>query len=364
MPTPNSTVAHFLLHGGAWRQYFLPGLRLSFGPAWWALLGLAAAGMVLGAVAGKVRVPRMLAWVGVATAAIFLVTPQYLAILGSPVFFVDNVRYADAAIVLGLVLLPLVPILLVDNRRWLLLGAYVAVLAATQLDGTIWPIAVFSGRFATPIKGADSLVGLLSGVFALALGIGIYAWRRSSRQVRLPILGVIGITVGTVVIGFALQQSYLRNRYKGPNPGPNFALVENISGSRIAVVGATSQLQYALYGRDLSNYVQYVGQSTPHSGYSPITTCTQWRRTLNVGHYQFVVASTGFVTQRRLVFTTPFSYTVWTATDPAATLVGREIRTSPGFNGNTEYVGFSLFRLHGRLDPSSCTSAAVVPTQP
>src|SRR6202034_1381009 len=38
--TPTSTVAEFLFDKSAWSNFFLPGLRVSFGPGWWALIGL------------------------------------------------------------------------------------------------------------------------------------------------------------------------------------------------------------------------------------------------------------------------------------------------------------------------------------
>ena len=55
---------------------------------------------------------KMLAAVGIVTGVGFVLSPQYLAAFGIPVFFVDNIRYADPAIVLGLVLLPLARVFL------------------------------------------------------------------------------------------------------------------------------------------------------------------------------------------------------------------------------------------------------------
>ncbi len=126
---PSASIARFLFHSADWRVYFLPGLRLSFGPAWWALLGLSGLGLVLAILKGD-RLLRILGWVGLASAVIFVFTPQYLA----PVQFGENVRYVDAAVILGLVLLPINPLLSMWQRaRWVLL-AYMAILAATQFD--------------------------------------------------------------------------------------------------------------------------------------------------------------------------------------------------------------------------------------
>jgi hypothetical protein len=367
--TPTPTVAHFLLNGSAWHHYFLPGLRLSFGPAWWALLALAAAGLILGAVAGPGRMPRMLAWVGLATAAAFLISPQYLTILGAPVNFVYNVRYADPAVVLGLVLLPIIPVFRRDWRSSLILAGYVGILAVTQLDGTIWPIDLFADRFADPMGGADSLVGLMLGVAVLGFGLVLFRIRHARPHWWPNPLAIVAVSVALLVSGFALQQAYLRNRYTSASTPSYVTWAQQVSNARIAVAGDYTQIQYEMFGRDLTNYVQYVGQSEAHGGYAPITSCRTWRRAINAGHYGYVLASTGLVSRPNQVFGTPFSYTVWTGTDPASTLIRRDILTIPGvpgYPGTTKYVGFSLFRIQGQLDPAGCSSSGhqpVVPTQ-
>ena len=75
--TPSSTVAHFLFNTTDWHEYFLPGLRLSFGPAWWALLGLSALGLVLAILKGD-RLQRILGLVGLASGVIFAVHSSVL----------------------------------------------------------------------------------------------------------------------------------------------------------------------------------------------------------------------------------------------------------------------------------------------
>jgi hypothetical protein len=368
--TPTPTVAHFFFNGGAWRQYFLPGLRLSFGPVWWALLACAGAGLILGAVSGPGRMPRMLGWVGLATGVAFLFSPQYLAILGAPVYFVYNVRYADPAVVLGLVLLPITPVFRRDWRPSLVLAGYVGILAVTQLDGTIWPIDLLAQRFADPIRGTDSLVGLMLGVAVLGLGLVIFRIRQARPRWRPSLLASVAVSIALLASGFALQQSYLRDRYTGPGTPSYVTWAQHVSNARIAVAGDYTQIQYEMYGRDLTNYVQYVGRSEAHGGYAPITNCRGWRQAINAGHYGYVLVSTSLVSRRSQVFGTPFSYTIWTGTDPDSTLIRRDILAIPavpGFPGSTKYVGFSLFRIHGQLDPATCSSSGpepVVPTQP
>ncbi len=188
LPSPqvntfSATVAHFLFNAADWRRYFLPGLRLSFGPAWWALLGLSVLGLVLAVVKGD-RLQRILGLVGLASGVIFLLTPQYV---GATVQFVDNARYADAAVILGLVMLPINPVLSVWRRaRWVLL-AYTAILAATQFDAGIWPTGFFTQKFVGgPVRGSDSLVGLFIGVAVLIVGTVIFLYRSRARAGETP----------------------------------------------------------------------------------------------------------------------------------------------------------------------------------
>ncbi len=350
-----STVAHFLMNGEAWRTYFLPGLRLSFGPAWWALLGLALVGLVLGASAGGSGIIRLIACSGIATAAIFLVTPQYLTILGAPVFFVDNVRYADPAVALGLVVLPLVPALRAQRAKWVL-GAYGAIILATQFDGSIWPINVLAQRFTSPVGGIDSLIGLLLGFATLGTALVVLALRRTGRGGR-PAGAIVLATLILVASGFALEQFYLRNRYLHASSGILLSWARQISNARIAVAGPLTQLQYGLYGGDLTNYVQYVAQSEPHDGRGLITTCAHWRQALDRGRFQYVVTSNGIVSERQRAFDPPQNFTLWTGTDPAATLIRREVLSIPPSQQINGYVGLSLFRIDGRLSPSQCGPA-------
>ncbi len=188
---PSAALTRFLFHTTDWRVYFLPGLRLSFGPAWWALLGLSVFGLVLAIVTGD-RLLRILGFVGLASGVIFVFTPQYLA----PVQFPENARYADAAVILGLVLLPINPVLSMWQRaRWVLL-AYMAVLAASQFDAGIWPTTFFTERFVGgPVRGSDSLIGLLIGVAVLVVGMAVLYERGRTSGRRKTILGYVVIAV-------------------------------------------------------------------------------------------------------------------------------------------------------------------------
>ena len=180
-------------------------------------------------------------------------------------------------------------------------------------------------EFASAIAGWDSLLGLILGIVALAAGLVLVGRGRTKNWLPSTWTALVVATAVVVVGGFGLQQYYRNHRYTASNLAPPFSWAQSISGSRIGVAGTFTQLQYALYGRNLSNYVQYIGVQGAHGSYAPVDDCSQWRALVNDGHYRYVVTSTGLVPRRSDVFTTPFSYTVWTGDDPASELIHRTI---------------------------------------
>ena len=96
-----------------------------------------------------------------------------------------------------------------------------------------------------------------------------------------------------IAIGYPVQRHYLQNRYANPSfttPGLDaaFAWARDVSGARIAT---TSTRQYPLFGTDLSNHVQFVGEETAHGGFEAPTTCRAWRHAIDEGHYDYVIAT-------------------------------------------------------------------------
>jgi hypothetical protein len=164
------------------------------------------------------------------------------------------------------------------------------------------------------------------------------------------------------VAGFSVQQFYLQNRYRTPSStgllpsalSAIFAWAQHVNDGRIAVVGPYAMLQYGLYGRDDTNYVQYIGQVEPHGGYAAVTSCERWRQALNAGHYDYVVTSTGLVSSLKGI--PDSSFTLWTSADPASTVILREIHSDHSDNNRSnEYNGFFVFRLHGTLSLTTCS---------
>jgi hypothetical protein len=350
--TPTQTVEQFLLNSTAWHQQFLPGLRISFGPAWWALLALSAVGLILAVTRGD-RLQRILGIVGLAAGVGFLFTPQFLAILGSPVFFVDNVRYADVALILGLVLLPINPLVRAWQRaRWVLLG-YMGILVATQFDSGIWPTTFFKARFETPVRGTDALLGFLLGVAVLAAGAAILYYRGRTEVRRTPVFAWVVVGAIVVVAAFPIQRTYLRDRYAGSGPLEWF---QRVNGTRIGVIGPLSYLQYPLYGKTLSNYVQYLGVPGPHGAYGSFDSCRAWREAVSDGRYSYISITTSLVPSPAAIVTQGPPELRWMGGAKDAKLLVRVLtrQRSP----NSGYYGFFVYKVEPQFSALGCGASA------
>ena len=354
--TPTSTVAQFLFDRSAWSGYFLPGLRVSIGPGWWALIGLSVAGLLLAIVTGN-RMQRVMGCVGVFSGVVFLFTPQFLAVYHSPVFFVDNVRYADGALILGLVLLPTSPILAPWRRsRWVLLS-YMAILVATQFDAGIWPTTFFTEKFEVPVRGSDFVVGLLIGVAIAVAGAAVMFHGRRSPNRRTRLIAWFLLAAVILIAGFPLQQTYLRDRYAGmtagdlPGVSSYFTHVDN---ARIAAAGPLSYLQYPLYGDALSNYVQFMGVRGPNGAYVPFSSCKQWRQAVTDGRYSYVSITTALVQTKAEVTTEAPPELKWTKGKGTTFILRGMSFAGKPFSG---YFGYFLYRVGPGFSAKGCKTA-------
>jgi hypothetical protein len=351
--TPVYTVWQFLFERHIWTNIFIPGLRQSFGLAWWALILGSIAGALAATLRGR-RDPR-LALLGVLTLAsgiAFLLTKQTLGLPGAPIFFVDNVRYADITLALGLLLLALAPILgrPAATLVWLLAGAL--ALLFTVLDPGVWNSGFPVKPFAAPVHGIPALGGVAAGAVLLIAG---EAWLWRDRLLRRPgrrrlreshgagVAVALGVAGAVAIGGWFVAGSYQHDRYRHTSPMPAiYAWAQHVSGARIGIVGAN--LQYPLTGSNDSNHVQYIGVGQPHHGFASAVTCEQWRRSVNRGRYEYVVVSpVGFGGLRGA------PTLGWTRTSPDAHPILRQ------FLGKVEYA--VLFRIIGPLDPATCPHA-------
>jgi hypothetical protein len=285
----------------------------------------------------------MLGLVAAAALAAYVVQPQALGFDPNiPRFFSVNVRYALPALGLGLVLLQLVPVL--RRGRWPTLLATVlgAVVVVAQVAPNVWPPGSWGRPGPWPGRGAEIASGVAIGIVAFAGGaLGLVERRRPIRTRRAALTGLVAAgTLGAVMAGFALERYHLNRRYGPDSTYPErpisaiYAWAHDVRDARIAIVGNT--FQYPLYGKDLSNHVQYVGRAGPDGSFDAPERCDEWRRTVNEGRYDYVV-----VAPAPVFMPVPPKEMAWTEQDPAASVVMRD-------------QGAVLFRLDGELDPDAC----------
>ncbi len=355
--SPNSSVASFLFNGNDWRRFFIPGLRQSLGPMWWAVIALMGAGLVLDVCMPRTRLHRMLALVGVSTGIAFIFTPQPLTVPvlypNVPYNFVYNLRYSFVAVMIGLLVLPIVRVTTFRWVQWTLLGAFALTVLVTQLDSTIWPIPLFSEQFAPAVRGTDAALGAAAGLVTLVIGSIVLGWFRP--RPPLSPRGVAALTAVAIIlvgVGYGVQRLYLRDRYQNTEPlGPLYVWAQHVHNARMAITGEFSNDTYPLYGSDNSNYVQVLGQTGPNGAFSPIPNCRRFRQAVNTGRYREVVTvAAGDVSDLHAIGSRE---TQWMDQDPNAELIFRQTTHGYAF----QKLVLSVFQIDGRLDGNSCPSA-------
>jgi hypothetical protein len=225
------------------------------------------------------------------------------------------------AVALGLALLPLARTLTGHTRQRLAVG----VLAGLAL------IVLHDSRGLVDRHPATAL--LVSGI---AFATFVVLWAGPAVPRRLAVVGGAGLLVLVGGLGWAAERRLQRDRYAEIAPW-----ARELENTRIAIVGQV--LGYPLYGRDLSNHVQYVARKGAHGAFLRIRSCREWRNALNEGRYRYLVVDT---TVNLLLAAHGFSQArpevEWTGSDPAA-------RRLPVASGHER-----VFRIDGRLDPRGC----------
>jgi hypothetical protein len=295
------SVLGYLTDGSVWSDWFLPGLHGGLTLLWPLIGALALAGLLLCLGRRSSPVLRVAGAVGLAAATAWLIAPTSASgPEGVARGFESGLRYLVPALVLGLTVLPVALLPRVARRR----GPPIAEDAAQRRPSTWGAPAAVTGPAGQRVPLALTLILLVA-----------------------------------IAIGYPVQRHYLQSRYANPTfatPGLNaaFRWANAISGARIAT---TSTRQYPLYGTDLSNHVQYIGEEQPHGGFTAPTTCPQWRRLLNAGRYDYVVTSRDRIEQGK----PPYPPTTRWTEAPQATPISK---TPPTV----------IFKLNGPLDPSAC----------
>jgi hypothetical protein len=165
------------------------------------------------------------------------------------------------------------------------------------------------------------------------------------RQLSGPaVAGAAAVAIVLALLtGWVEQRRYLDHRYADPRfaaPGLNaaFKWAHDIEG---ADIGTTATRQYPLWGNDLSNRVDYIGERQAHGGFVRATSCEQWRRLINEGGYDYVAASLDRIGQAGLRFPPEAAWT----RDPNSTVVLSKPPTV-------------VFRITGPLPASGCPVGA------
>ncbi len=282
------SVLGYLSDGSIWSEWFLPGIHHGFGDFWPVLGLLALAGLLLNLGRGSTPVLRVAALAGIASALAWLVASTSASgPEGTPQGFESGLRYLAGALALGAAMLATAP----------------------------WVRAHFAAR----PHWYDR-------------------WEPRVPRSLIAAAGVLGVLFA-IGAGFVVQRHYLRDRYADPTfttPGLDaaFKWATPISEARIAT---TSTRQYPLFGTDLSNHVQFVGEPRPHGGFVAPSACRDWRRLINEGDYDYVVATRDRIEPGQ----PPYPASARWTESPQAKLI---LATPPT----------KVFKLMGPLDPAAC----------
>jgi len=321
------TVLGYLTDGSVWSDWFLPGLHGALTVLWPLVAALALAGLLL-----CLFPPRALSrfaphsdekldngWdvglllaglAGLATIAAWLIAPTSASGPdGMPRGFESGLRYLAPALALGFAVLP------------------TALSARLRRAGVGCPPAqrrpLFRPREALGRTQPPQAKNPASG---------------GTPHTR-PLAFVLIALSAAIAIGYPVQRSYLRDRYANPSfaaPGLNaaFKWADDISDARIAT---TSTRQYPLFGTDLTNHVQYVGEHQPHGGFVAPAACPQWRQLLNAGDYDYVIATRDRIEPGKPPYPATARWTEGVGAEPI-------LRKPPTV----------IFKLRTPLDPSAC----------
>jgi hypothetical protein len=333
------TVGHYIFDNpdvDVWRDFYKSITNL-FGPVWFLILGGAGAGAVLAVLRPRSPAVRLCGVVTIAAAIAYVFTPLTAAgPEGDPMAFGINLRYLAPGFALGLALLPLEPRL--TPERWrlpLLIGGVLAlILVTTSSDSAYIWTETFSSIPAAALIGIV-LVGAPVGIALLA--------RRSS---ALAAGAGAALALAIAAVGWERQDDYFEHRYDRAEDfrfqlDDAFRWAKDTSGLRIAVAGTSGAYnQYGLYGDELTNYVQYVGDQGPSGDFRRIEKCEDFRAALNDGDYDYLVTTPDLdLNNPATARTSPERG--WVDGDSSAERLLLEGRTA-------------VYRLGGDLDPAHC----------
>jgi hypothetical protein len=269
----------------------LPGAKMGFGSAWPVIMIVVAAATLIGVATLRGR-DLVAPLVGVVSFGAFLITPgtvwapQLITRPGVRFFtsglFAFNLRYMLPAVAIGLVTLPLVA------RRWRH-GAYAATavlgvaLAATQLSPQSrhsWAIHQVPVALTVGVLTAAVMVILTSGCRWSVPSI-------ANARRRTVLIAVI-LAILAIGVGFPVASRYEKHRFKRLELA---VWADKLHGARIGYSGFS--FSYPLYGAQLQNHVQMIGEHGPDGAWHPVRTCAAWRREVRRARVQYIVVPVG-----------------------------------------------------------------------
>ena len=260
-------------------------LSEAFGALWPLVLAAVVLGMALAVWRPRDPVHRMLGLVAGVAAVGYVLTPATaFGLPGNPiqVYATANLRYALPAIVLSLALLPLSPAFSGRGKPAALTAGFTILVFSMQpARSSIW---MAWERGVSEVPGMIAAIAVLAGAGALFMLRG----RQPTRTARIAAAGaaVLAVGVGSVIVG----DWYADHRYRDDSSGFGraYTWAQDLEGKRIGVVG--SFRHYPLYGPEQANHVQYVGRIDEGERFREIETCSEWRRAIDAGDYDYIVA--------------------------------------------------------------------------
>ena len=335
---PDFSIAHYATDTGVWRHFFVPGLHDAFGALWPLVLGGAALAALLALASGRDRAVRAAGAVALFGLVAYLFTPLSAAGAdGAPEAFGINVRYVYAAVLAGLVLVPLPRFLDARRRQWWLLGGLLVLL-------------LLSDRADTVLRDPGRLFALLVVTLAVLIPAALLLARGRGASRGVVIGGFGALALAVVAIGYPLQRHYLDQRFRnevaaesipGMNLDSAYRWARGVEDARIGLAGTSAGFaQYGFFGPDLSNEAVYLGVDGPHGAFNAIPTCAGFRRAVNAADLDYLV------TAPFLNFLHPSS--------PISSPEARWLRGEDGVEPVLRSGPVTVWRLRGELDPAAC----------
>jgi hypothetical protein len=267
-----TTLAGYAADGRAFRDDILPFLPVALGGAWLAALGLAALGIGAGLASGRSRAVAV-AGIALVSAFAYALTPATAGGEAARCFYY-NTRFATPALALAIICVPLALVGRRVMRNWI---------RERWVAGGITAVLIFVAPFSPEARAT-----------AIALVLVVLVLSASTIRARVPapfLVGAVAVAAAiALALGWAEQREYLDQRYtRGGLPEgiePSYALLRETTAARVAVAGFFAH--YPLYGRELSNRVDFPVRGPSRARFTPLD-CRSWQRALKEAGYDYVV---------------------------------------------------------------------------